>query len=219
MDTINPELLHALECLLFSCDRPLPEKELAEMLEVEPAQVFELAMRLREHYRESGLQVVQVAGGFQLCTRPEYGKWVEKLHEPLRLRLSQAALETLAIIAYKQPITRPEIEAIRGVSADGVVVTLLERELIRECGRRESPGRPMMYGTTDLFLARFGLNRVTDLPAIELPSPEQVAAMAAEQEAKAESETTPVGIVAPSEEEAAPVANDLPAPVLAQEPT
>jgi len=214
MENTNPELLHALECLLFSCDRPLPEKDLAEMLEIEPAQVFELAMLLRERYRESGLQVVQVAGGFQLCTRTEYGKWVEKLHEPFRLRLSQAALETLAIVAYKQPITRPEIEAIRGVNADGVIGTLLERDLVRECGRRETPGRPMTYATTDLFLTRFGLNRVTDLPEIELPSPEQIAAMAAQN---AEAEPAAIATAAIPEEDAAPAANDNPAPAMAQE--
>jgi segregation and condensation protein B len=125
---------------------------------------------LAERYSDSGLQLIEVGGGYRLCTRPEYGRYVERLREPRHFRLSQAALETLAIVAYRQPVTRPEIEAIRGVSADSAVSTLIERGLIRECGQKQAPGRPMMYGTTELFLLQFGLNRLTDLPPIEFPS-------------------------------------------------
>jgi segregation and condensation protein B len=146
---------------------PIPSAELAEILEVTPAAADELAVELASIYEGGGIQVVRVAGGYQTATRPEYGQFVAKLHKPERFRLSRAALETLAIIAYKQPITRPEIEAIRGVNSDSPVDTLSQYELICEVGRKEAPGRPVLYRTTDSFLGTFGLNSVDDLPHLD----------------------------------------------------
>jgi segregation and condensation protein B len=145
--------------------------------------VEELVAELSRGYEGRGLQLIKVAGGWKLCTRPQYAPFISRMHEPTRVRLSRAALETLAIIAYRQPITRPEMEAIRGVNVDGVISTLLNYSLIEEKGRKEAPGRPMLYGTTTDFLSHFGLNSVEDLPAlpegelpVELPEPLQPAA-------------------------------------------
>jgi len=157
----------ALECLLFLAEEPLPEAELERILEVTPSQVREIVAELARQCEGRGLQVMKIAGGWQLCTRPEFAPYISRLHEPERVRLSRAALETLAIIAYRQPITRPEIEAVRGVNVDGVVSTLLNYELIEEKGRKEAPGRPVLYGTTKEFLTHFGIDKVEDLP--ELP--------------------------------------------------
>jgi len=115
-----------------------------------------------------GLQLVDVAGGFQITTRPEYNDWVRELLDPKApTRLSVQALETLAVIAYKQPVTLPEIIDLRGVKSGGVIKTLLEKRLIRITGRKEVVGRPMLYGTTREFLLHFGLKDVGDLPRIE----------------------------------------------------
>jgi len=165
-----PELLRALECLLFVAGGPVTLEQLAQALQVAPETIPELGGLLAQEYASHGLQVLPVAGGYQLCTRPEYAQAVSRLHQPRPVRLSRAALETLAIIAYRQPVTRPEIEAIRGVAVDGVVETLLQYELVRELGRRSTPGRPMTYGTTDKFLSQFGLFSVQELP--DLPDPE-----------------------------------------------
>jgi len=166
----------ALECLLFMADQPLVPKDLGEMLGIEPEQVCALADRLAAEYESRGLQITRVAGGYQMCTRPEYGEFVAKLHEPRRFRLSRASMETLAIVAYRQPITRPEIEAVRGVNCDSVIETLLERGLACERGRRSTPGRPMTYGTTPEFLSQFGLNSLRDLPALPQLTAEEVEA-------------------------------------------
>jgi segregation and condensation protein B len=163
------QLLAALEAVLFMAAEPITSAELAEILEVAPADVAQLATRLDDQYSGRGIQIQRVAGGYQVCTRPEYGPYVAKLHKPERFRLSRAALETLAIVAYKQPITRPEIEAIRGVNSDSPVDTLTQYELICEAGRKDSPGRPVLYRTTDNFLGQFGLNSVEDLPRVDLP--------------------------------------------------
>jgi segregation and condensation protein B len=146
---------------------PLPAAELAEILDVTPSEADSLARQLEADYAGRGIQVTRVAGGYQVCTRPEYGPYVARLHEPERFRLSRAALETLAIVAYKQPVTRPEIEAIRGVNSDSPLDTLLQYELVCEAGRKETPGRPLLYRTTDSFLGRFGLNSVADLPRLD----------------------------------------------------
>lgn len=169
------DLTAALECLLFLAEEPLPEAELARMLEVTPAQARDLVGQLAEQYAGRGLQVVKIAGGWRLCTRPEYAPFIARMTEPERVRLSRAALETLAIIAYRQPITRPEIEAIRGVNCDAVVTTLMNYALIEERGRKEAPGRPMLYGTTKEFLTHFGIDKVEDLP--DLPAVEEASAL------------------------------------------
>jgi len=186
---LGADLLGALECLLFAAADPLTPAELAEMLEVEPARVAELATELASRCAGRGLQIVQVAGGYQMCTRPEYGRFIARLHEPERFRLSRAALETLAIVAYRQPVTRPEIEAIRGVNVDGVISTLLQYRLIRECGRKDAPGRPMLYGTTEDFLQHFGLNTVRDLPELDTLPVDESAVLAEESAAGTENQT------------------------------
>jgi len=121
--------------------------------------------------RASGLQLVQIAGGWQLSTRPDYAEAVGRMLARGSTRLSRAALETLAIIAYRQPITQPEIEAVRGVSAAGVVKTLLDRRLIAEAGRKQAAGRPILYVTTHDFLHYFALSGLDDLPPLEAPAP------------------------------------------------
>ena len=188
--------LAALEAVLFMAAEPIPASELAEILEATPREVEILAQELSEVYAGRGLQVSRVAGGFQVCTRPEYGPFVAKLHKPERFRLSRAALETLAIVAYKQPVTRPEVDAIRGVNSDSAVDTLTQYQLICEAGRKEAPGRPMLYRTTESFLGHFGLNSVEDLPKIDrIPADE--AAVRAEVNA---SFGTPEACESPREE-------------------
>jgi len=129
-------------------------------------------------YEGRGLQISRIAGGYQLVTRPEYGPSVAKLHKPERFRLSRAALETLAIVAYKQPVTRPEIEAIRGVNSDSPLDTLLQYQLLCEAGRKDTPGRPVLYRTTENFLGHFGLDSIADLPQLETIPADDVAARA-----------------------------------------
>jgi len=192
MPLSDESLVRAIECLLFMSDEPLSARELGELLDTPARDVAAAMPTLAQRHAEGGLQITEVAGGYRLCTRPEYGVYVERMHEPRRFRLSQAALETLSIIAYRQPVTRPEIEAIRGVSADSAVSTLFERGLIRECGQKQAPGRPMMYATTELFLLQFGLNRLSDLPPIEFPAmpPQAPADHEADDAAPAEAPAT-----------------------------
>jgi len=168
-------LLPAIECLLFMAESPVSSHELSQILEIPPEEVDGLIGILQQEYANRGLQIVTVAGGYQMCTRPEYADLVAKLFPPPKFRLSRPALETLAIIAYKQPITRPEIEALRGVNSDAVVGTLIERGLIRPCGRKKAPGRPVLYATTDDFLSHFGLGGLSDLPELpgDLQEPER----------------------------------------------
>jgi segregation and condensation protein B len=165
----EPDRLAILEALLFVAEEPLPLSKLQEILaDAEAghtaASVRDLALRLEADGR--GLMVQEVAGGFRLATRPELHAWVQRLQQVKPARLSRAALETLAIIAYRQPITRAEIEAIRGVAVDGVLRTLLERELVRMVGRKAEAGRPMLYGTSQQFLEHFGLRELGDLPTL-----------------------------------------------------
>jgi segregation and condensation protein B len=176
-------LAAALECVLYLAGEPLSTAELARILEVTPRRAEEIAAQLAASLEGRGLQVVNVAGGYRLCTRPEYSPYVERIHPPQRIRLSRAALETLAIVAYRQPVTRPEVEAIRGVNVDGVVETLLNYGLVSEKGRKQAPGRPTLYCTTEEFLTRFGLNRLNDLPP--LPEGEQASAVLLQAQAAA----------------------------------
>jgi segregation and condensation protein B len=184
--------------MLFVSPQPLMTEHVAKSLEVDEAVVDQAIHELRLDYGGRGLQIVRIAGGYQMCTRPEYADQVSKLLKPERMRLSRAALETVAIIAYRQPITQPEIEAVRGVNSDGVVRTLMERNLIKQMGRRETAGRPMLYATTDEFLNHFGLNDLSQLPDLEdVVLPEQPAA--SEQPAQME-EATQADEVAQMEE-------------------
>ena len=159
-----------LEALIFASPDPLTPKTLFRLLEGEPQEEVKKALdALRADYqRDGGLQMVEVAGGFQICTRPELHEWVRRLfHEHSKQRLSVQALETLAVIAYKQPITGAEVAEIRGVNASGVVGTLLERQLVKVVGRKQVVGRPFLYATTREFLNRFGLSDLDDLPKVE----------------------------------------------------
>lgn len=119
------------------------------------------------HQKKSGIQIIEVANGYQFATNPEYAEYIEKLQKmPRNVGLSQAAIETLAIVAYKQPITKAEIEALRGVSIESSLATLVDKGLIEETGRKETPGRPILYGTTKRFLKYFGLKDLNDLPKV-----------------------------------------------------
>ncbi|HEY3376011.1 MAG TPA: SMC-Scp complex subunit ScpB [Armatimonadota bacterium] len=160
--TETPDILGALECLLFMADRPLPLGELADLLQLPAPAVRQWLERLEARY--AGIQLLEVAGGYELVTKPQFAAYVSRLHEPPKIKLSPAALETLAIVAYRQPVTRPEIEQLRGVNSDRVVATLLEHGFICERGHRDTPGKPMLYGTTDMFLKQFGLASVHALP-------------------------------------------------------
>ncbi len=160
-------LKHIIESLLFVTDDPLSVDKIKNALGIaEAAPVREALKELATEYeaRGGGFYLNQVAGGYQLRTRPKYREWIKRLVQPKAHRLSRAALETLAIVAYKQPIIRSDIEHIRGVDSGGILRTLLERKLIRVMGRREIPGRPLIYGTTKLFLEVFGLKSLQDLP-------------------------------------------------------
>ncbi len=177
------EKLAALEAVLFMAAEPIGGVELAEIIGVTPAEVEQLCGELAALFEGRGLHLTRVAGGYQVATRPEYGPFVAKLHKPERFRLSRAALETLAIIAYKQPVTRPEVEAIRGVNSDSAIDTLAQYELVCEAGRKEAPGRPVLYRTTDSFLGHFGLNSVADLPSIDsIPADEDAVRAEVEQQ-------------------------------------
>ena len=160
-----------VEALVFASPQPLTPRELGRVLGGVPKEAWLQAIEeLRTDYArdERGLQLVEVAGGWQITTRPEYNDWVRELLDPKApTRLSIQALETLAVIAYRQPVTLPEIIDLRGVRSQGVVKTLLEKRLIRIVGRKEVVGRPMLYGTTKQFLLHFGLKDLGELPQIE----------------------------------------------------
>ncbi len=162
-----------LEALLFAAPEPLPPRRLAEIIGLEERAARDLCEDLKREYERQGrgLQVVEVAGGYQFVTRPDLAAYVAKLH-PTRGggNLTQAALETLAVVAYRQPVTRAEVEVIRGVNVDHSLHTLLERGLIREIGRKEGPGRPILYGTTREFLQHFGLKDLEALPGLPPPA-------------------------------------------------
>jgi segregation and condensation protein B len=158
-----------VEALVLSSSEPISAVKLAEIVpSCEPDEVKELVNALNGEYAEQdrSFEIWEVAGGFQIRTRAEFSGYLQKLQKERALRLSQAALETLAIIAYRQPVTRAEIEDVRGVDAGATVKSLLERHLIRIAGQREVPGRPMLYGTTRRFLEIFGLESLKNLPTL-----------------------------------------------------
>ena len=164
------ELKSIVEALIFASPDPVTVKTLTKLLDTEPKEEIVAAIdALKEDYRrQGGLMLVEVAGGYQIVTRPELHEWVRRLfHERTTQKLSVASLETLAVIAYKQPVTAPEIAEIRGVNTAGVLGTLVERRLIKVVGRKQVVGRPFLYGTTRDFLDRFGLNDISDLPKVE----------------------------------------------------
>jgi len=167
-----------LEALLFSTHHPLTGQRLGELLDVKSQKAIRKSVQaLNALYEESGrtFRVEQVAGGYQLLSLPEYGDILKRLHQKEGdAKLTKAALETLAIIAYKQPILRADIEAIRGVACGETIRSLMEKHLVNIAGRAEEPGRPILYGTTKRFLQLFGLNNLKDLPqSEELPKPRE----------------------------------------------
>jgi len=158
-----------VEALILSCPEPISAARLAEIVPgCEAGEVKDLVNVLNTEYAEQdrSFEIWEVAGGFQIRTRAEFSGYLQKLQRERALRLSQAALETLAIIAYRQPVTRAEIEDVRGVDVGATVKSLLERHLIRIAGQREVPGRPMLYGTTRRFLEIFGLESLKNLPTL-----------------------------------------------------
>ncbi|MGH7723896.1 MAG: SMC-Scp complex subunit ScpB [Candidatus Eiseniibacteriota bacterium] len=168
MDTAT--LKPILEALLFAADVPLPLSLLAESCETDPAEVAEALSGLAADYDAGGrgVRVAEMAGGYVVLTREDYAPYVARmLRGKKKARLSRPALEALAIIAYKQPVTKVEVDAIRGVDSSGVLNTLLERELVTIRGRSKVVGRPLLYGTTGEFLSYFGLRDLTELPRVE----------------------------------------------------
>ena len=165
------ELRAVVEALVFASPEPITTRQLAQLLEGVPKADLQQALEevRTECEREGrGLQLVEVAGGWQITTRPQHNEWLRQLLDPKSApKLSIKALETLAVISYKQPITLPEIIELRGVKSGGVVKTLLERHLVKIVGRKEVVGRPMLYGTTKEFLLQFGLKDLSELPKIE----------------------------------------------------
>ncbi len=158
-------LAGALESLLFVADRPVPLDRLAEVLEAPSPAVREAIEHLRRRLADGGLLLRSVAGGYQLATRPDYADLIRRfLQREHGESLSRGALETLAVIAYRQPATRGDIEQIRGSRSDWHIERLLERQLIRVIGRRPTVGRPVLFGTTELFLRYFGLHDLSELP-------------------------------------------------------
>ncbi|HID56037.1 TPA: SMC-Scp complex subunit ScpB [Candidatus Poribacteria bacterium] len=164
------ELKGIIEALLFVSSDPIKPDRIASALEVGEEVVRSVLEKLKAEYedRVGGMQIVEVAGGYQMTTRPEHAEWLRKFYtKQVPTRLSRSALETLAIIAYKQPITKAEVDAIRGVNSDSVINSLLAKGLITISGRKRSPGRPLLYSTTDKFLHHFGLKDLSDLPSLE----------------------------------------------------
>jgi len=156
---------------MFAANELVSVEQLARLLEEMDGNAIALLIyELQKEYDATGrsFQIVEIANGFQICTRDKYAEWIRKFYTTeLSSRLTVSALEALAIIAYKQPVTRAEVEEIRGVNSDGVLRTLLERNLIKVTGRRQTPGRPMIYGTTTDFLMHFGLRDLSELPSVD----------------------------------------------------
>ncbi len=189
------ELFKIIETLLFITDEPLSPEKIAKICEIKDVKyIKEKLEELKHKYdmEQRALCIMQVAGGWQMATRAEYGIWVRKLYQSrLTMRLSNAAMEVLAIVAFKQPITKAEIEAIRGVDSAGPIDTLVERKLITNIGRKETVGRPILYGTTEEFLKQFGLNTLNDLPKLEGMIPDDILKSVEEKINEAEKNRNP----------------------------
>lgn len=168
--TEDREKKSAIEAFLFLSGEPITLSAIKEIIELPESEIKRLLDELIIEYREQnkGLLIVEIANGYQMVTNPEYEEWVKKFRGThISSRLSMPALETLAIIAYKQPVIRAEIEQIRGVNSDSAIRTLLEKRLVKIIGRKEAPGRPFLYGTTREFLQYFGLKDLTELPTLK----------------------------------------------------
>lgn len=157
-----------VEALLFFSGEPLTPAALKAAAEIDETEIRKIMEGLILDYRnrDGGILITEIANGYQMVTNPAYAAWIRKLKGSESARLSLAALETLAIIAYKQPIIKAEIEQVRGVNSDGVIKTLLDRRLIKIIGKKEAPGRPLLYGTTREFLQYFGLKDLSELPTL-----------------------------------------------------
>ena len=169
--SIKPKMKSAIEAMLFVSGEPLPAKELMANLEIDNKLILEIINEMMEEYKKEdrGHRLIEINGGYQLVTKEENSDYIQKLLKKNRKHsLSQASIESLAIIAYKQPITRIDIDEIRGVKSESALQRLVERSLIREVGRLEVPGRPILYGTTDEFLRQFGLKNLKELPSLDL---------------------------------------------------
>ena len=198
-----PQPIDIVEALLFASDAPLETERIREVLDLADAgEVQALVDALRERHEGAGraLMVVEVGGGFRMVTRPEIAPWLLRLAKTrTRARLSRPALETLAIVAYREPVSRPEVDALRGVNSDAVLDNLLERRLLRIAGRKDAPGRPFLYETTREFLVAFGLRDLGDLPKVEgqlvLPdvAPSETAGVSTDGQAQAEQDPRPGG--------------------------
>ncbi len=190
-----------IEALLFASGDPLTLRELVKATDTDTETVIAALQTLRNRYtqRESALQIVEIASGYQMATRPAFAPYIGKLLAPHANRLSKPALETVTIIAYRQPCTQAEMEAVRGVSCDGVLKTLIDRELIADAGRKNAPGRPLLYATTAQFLHYFGMASLSDLPPME-DDAEEMADTA---------QATQAALVAAGVVEASPVGKNL----------
>jgi len=165
----DSHLIEQIECLLFVAAEPVDVSALCHACECSDDDVRAALAGLHDRLAASGgLQLVEIAGGYQLSTKPDHSDAIARFLNPRRRRLSRAILETLAVVAYRQPITMAEIEAVRGVNSDYSVRTLVELNLLEAVGRKETPGRPVIYGTTGDFLHQFNLRALDDLPPIEL---------------------------------------------------
>lgn len=203
------ELKQAVETLLFITDQPIDAGKLAAALgEKDKEAVAAAVAELKREYDERGgaVRVIEIAEGYQMATQPHFAPYVRNLYkERMTMRLSTAALETLAIIGYRQPLTRAEIEEIRGVEVIAALETLLEKALVKVVGRRETVGRPLLYGTTPEFLRHFGLRSIADLPPIDSFKPAE----------PTEAEKAALEEPAPAE---APPAEETPAEAPAEQP-
>ena len=164
------EKLQILEALLFAAPEPLTQKRVNLIFQKDAPILDNSIKKLNAHYEKYNRPYIiqKIAGGFQITTLPKYNKWIKRMFDKSgKITLSTAAIETLAIVAYKQPINRFNIESIRGVDCSGVIKTLLSKSLVRIKGRDEGPGRPLLYATTDKFLENFGVNRISDLPKLK----------------------------------------------------
>ena len=169
MDTSQAKSI--IEAVIFAANEPVSVEQLARLLdELDGDTVAQLIYELQKEYDSTGrsFQIVEIANGFQICTRNQYADWIRKFYTTeLSSRLTVSALEALAIIAYKQPVTRAEVEEVRGVNSDSVIRTLSERNLVKIIGRKQAPGRPMIYGTTTDFLMHFGLRDLSEWPSVD----------------------------------------------------
>ena len=165
------EIKSILEAILFAANEPISLEAFSQLFDdVSTRQIHQELVRLQDEYQEMNrsFQLIEIANGFQICTHPEYHQWIEKFYtRQVRVKLSPSALEALAIVAYKQPVTRSEVEEIRGVNSDSVLNSLIEKRMVRIAGRKPGPGRSLLLATTDEFLEQFGLKDLSVLPSME----------------------------------------------------